>query len=125
MQQPRSMNGIERRAYLDGVRNNLRSRKRTRSPEDVFERFPVNELGPDSNLRPDLLGAVHRDDVWVPDPRQKPSLVYGKRCTLGGGACFNDFEGNLAIEPRVPGAVDVAKGAPSHAFLEAQVTPRA
>ena len=93
--------------------------------EQLLERVALDKFHPETDAAADLFRAVNGDDVRVTDFGEEPPflndrarglLVRGRR----GG---QELQGNFAIEPRVEGAEDLAEGAVSDAFEQAQVTP--
>ena len=99
--------------------------KRLPCVEQLLERAPSTS----SIQRPiaiaDPLGAVDRDDVRVAHAGQQAALFddRGRARPVGDRRGRQQLQRDLAVEPRVPGAVDLAEGAAADALEHAQVTP--
>ncbi len=111
----------ERPAQIDADPNDFARAHRAALVHHVGERLSLDVLHPDSDLLVDLLDAVYRDDVGVMDPGEVARLAVGRaaRRRRSGAQLERDF----TIELRVPGAIDIAKGAAPDALEENQMMP--
>ena len=93
--------------------------------EDLFEGVAANELHPQANLIGNLLGTVDGDHVRMPHAGEQAALVDdgGRPAIAGGGICRQEFQRDFAIEPRIPGAVNLSECAAADLLEESKVTP--
>src|SRR5688572_8739824 len=71
--------------------------------DDLLERAAPDEFHPETDACADLLGAVDRDDVWMPHAREEPALLDdGGRVLAFGRGRVDQLECHLAIESGVP-----------------------
>ena len=94
--------------------------------EDLLEGVAANELHPQADLISNLLGAVDGDDVRMPHAGEQSAFVddRGSRAIAGGGICRQELQRDFAIEPRIPGAVNLSERAPADLLEEPKMTPR-
>ncbi len=93
--------------------------------EQLFQRVSVHELHPESDMFADALGAVDADHVGMANSSQQTTLFddRGGARVARGWTGRQKLERHLAIEPRVPGAVDPPERAAADAFQHAEVSP--
>ena len=82
----------------------------------------LDELHPDARGIVVFVRAVHRDDVRVANTGQKARLIEGR--PRRGRAPGQELQRDLAIETRVPCAVDRPEGARADRFENNEVPPR-
>ena len=115
-------NGV---STVDADLNGFRPTEHFASVDDLFERAAPDEFHPEADACADLLGAVDRDDVRMTDAGEQSAFVDdGRRERIAhGGIRIDQLERHLAIEARVPGAVDLAEDATADSLERAQVSP--
>ena len=93
--------------------------------EDLVEGVAANELHPQADPIRNLLGTVDGDDVRMPHPREQSAFVddCGRGTFAGGAIGRQEFQRDLAIEPRIPGPVDLSERAPADPLDEPKMTP--
>ena len=112
-----------RAAQLDADPCDLRRRKRRALAERLFERAALDELHPQADASVDAFSAVDGDDVRMADAGEEPAFFDDRGRGPLGDVGRQQLQRDLAIQPGVPGAIDVAERAAPDAFEHAQVTP--
>ena len=117
-----AMHGRERAAQLDADAGNLLRRERSALGELGLERPAFDELHPEAGAAVDALGAVDSGDVRMTHARHQPAFVYDEP-VLGAVVVAEQLQRDVAIEARVPGAIDVAEAAAADLLVNAKGTP--
>ena len=85
--------------------------------QDVRERLALDEVAPEAGSPLVLVDSVDRHDVRVPHPRHRPRFL--EQCArlrvAIESAVQQQLQGDVALERRVEGAVDLAERAAPHA----------
>ena len=91
----------------------------------MLEGLAANELHPQADLISNLLGAVDGDHVRMPHAREQSAFVDDRRRRpiAGGRTCGQELQRDFAIEPRIPGAVNLSERAPADPLDEPKMTP--
>ena len=107
--EPRGVDGGKRLTQFLADERGFRDGEPLARLQRVLERASGNELHPESDTTLVDIGAMDRDDVGMADPGQRARFVEDteKRGLLAGHG-FEQLEGDLAIEPRIAGAIDLA-----------------
>lgn len=119
------MHGRQRAAQGDTDPCDVDRVERAALLELCCQRLAVDELHPDADATVDALGSVDDDHVRVADAGEEPAFVDDRatQLALDGCAVTQELERDLAIEARVPGAIDVAVGAVPDLLDDGQRTP--
>ena len=127
MQQAGAVHGRHRATELETDVDSFGGADHLPLVEDLLEGVAANELHPQADPISNLLGAVDGDYVRMPHPREQSAFVDDcGRCTFAGGAIGRqELQRDLAIEPRIPGAVDLSERAPADPLDNPKVTPHA
>ena len=125
MQHTRGVRGGERIAELHTDRNRFVDAEHTVARQALRERRTGDELHRETHLRADLLGIVDGDDAGMANPCEQAALAKNGRRTIraGTGAGGNQLEGRLAVQPRIPRAIDLAERATADALDQPQPPP--
>ena len=94
--------------------------------DQLLERAAAHQLHPQADPAVDHLGAVERDDTgWRTRASARPSsMIERARARRPRSAsAAQQLERDLAVEPRVPGAVDLAERAAADALEHGEVAP--
>ena len=122
MDQAGTMHGGERAAQLDAGPREVLGWKRTSGGELGLERLTLDELHPEAGAPIDALRPVDRGDVRMADPRHQPAFVHDEP-VLGPIVMAQQLERDVAIEARVPGAIDVAEAPAADLLVDAEGAP--
>ena len=113
MHDPLLVRRLERLGDLSRDDNDVRDWEcRVRAVDHVFERRPFHQLHDEcvDQRAAALLDAVDRRDVRMIERRERLGLALepGDAVAIGGKEMRQRFDGDVAIEPRVAGAIDLA-----------------
>ena len=113
MQQAGAMHRRHRATELETYADRFGGAHHLSFSEDLPEGASADELHPQADPIGNLLGTVDGDDVRMPHPSEQAAFVDdGGRCAIAGGVIGRqEFQRDLAIEPRIPGPVNLAERA--------------
>ena len=112
----------ERAAQLDADPREVRGWKRTAGGELGLERLTLDELHPQAGATVDALRPVDGGDVGMAHARHQPAFVHDEP-VLGPIVVAQQLERDVAIEARVPGAIDVAEAPAADLLVDAEGAP--
>ena len=111
----RGMHRSHRPADVDPDERGFPRAQGTLTAQELQERLALDEVAPEPDPPIVLVHAVDRHDVGVSDARHRPR--FGEHASLGlpgEPAGEEELEGDVALERRVEGTVDLAERASSH-----------
>ena len=125
MKEVGTVNGRKRSGHFQADQRGLMIAEGTLRDEQRGERLAVDKVGPEADASIVAVAAIDGDDVGVLHARKGPGFTKG-RLVLGfriERAREQEFEGNLALEVGVPGAIDLAEAAGADAVEELEASP--
>ncbi len=129
VQQAGIVDGRERGADVEADERSLAGAERSARGDNLVERFPAHELGPQAHTAIVLFGAVDLDNVLVPQARQTTGLVHQTTARIAasvdGVVLMQQFQRDVPVELRVPGAEDVTGGSLADVLEDDQASPTA
>ncbi len=93
--------------------------------QQLAQRLSLDEIHPESDAAIVHVGAVHVDDVRVPDAREAPRFMQDARGVSLRDFGFQQFEGDGMIEPYIVGMEDFAERTRANAPAQNEVPPSA
>ena len=125
MHQARGMDRRNRGTQVHAEPRDFGRRERAAAVERLLERAALDELHPQTDAPVDGLCAVDGDDIWMADAREQPPFLDdgGTRAVIVEDVRAQQLQSDLAIQARIPGAMNVAERAVSDALEDLQMTP--
>ena len=103
------MHRRQRRAEIQADERRFPSPKGAAGLKHLLERLAAHQFHPEADAIVVMLGAVHLDDVRVPDSREAPRLLEDPSVRLGMiPFVVEQLQRHFTLERCVPRAVDLA-----------------
>ena len=123
MQQAGRVHRGQRFAHLGPEQRRLAGAEPALLLDDLLERRALDQLHPEAGEAGGAGRAEHRDDAAVPDLGQQAAFVDDDHRLVALRGFGDELERDLAIELRIPGAIDDAVGAAADDLAQREMGP--
>ena len=124
MEETRVVHRTDRTRELESNADGVRRTEGATTLHSLLQRFSIDELHPQADAIVDAVGAVDGHDISMMDAGQQPPFFEDCGPASGQRAIFGEeLQGDVTIELRVPGPIDLTERTEADAFPYAKVPP--